>query len=172
MCKIIVINELVLGQRPLGFEVLSLPKGEILEYTHKQLKDLLTKSDKNEVYGVKVSEETGELIPDENFFCTNWMKKAHIGSLVPAFDSETMVNLFYVVIGSHKEKNTIAYDVISSRFERTSFSEEKVRTLLEMGIISAGAKLGTHGEVILASLEKPKAEKKEEKAEKKEEAAP
>ena len=169
MCKLIVINELVLGQRPLGFEMLSLPKGEVCEYTHRQLKDLLTKSDKNEVYGVKVSEETGELIPDENFFCTNWMKKAHIGSLVPAFDSETMVNLFYVIIGSHKEKNTILYDVISSRFERTRFSEEKVRTLLEMGIISAGAKLGDNGEIILASLEKPK---KEETAEKKEETAP
>lgn len=171
MCKLIVINELVLGQRPLGFEVLSVPKYEVCEYTHKQLKDLLTKSGKDEVYGVQIS-ETGELVPDENFFCTNWMKKAHIGSLVPAFDSESMVNLFYVVIGSHKEKGTVMYDVISSRFQKTCFSEEKVRTLLEMGIISGGAKLGDHGEIILASLEKPKAEKKKETAEKKTEAAP
>lgn len=170
MCrKLVVINELALGQRALGFEVLSLPKGEVLEFTHKQLKDLI-KSGKDEVYGLKISEETGELIPDtENFFCNNWMLKNHINNLVPRFQGDSLVNLFYIVIGTHKEKGSIVYDVVSSRFERTAFSEEKIKTLLEMGIISAGAKLGDNGELIVASLEKPK---KEEKAEAKEETAP
>lgn len=170
MCrKLVVINELALGQRALGFEVLSLPKGEVLEFTHKQLKDLI-KSGKDEVYGLKISEETGELIPDtENFFCNNWMLKNHINNLVPRFQGDSLVNLFYIVIGTHKEKGSIVYDVVSSRFERTAFSEEKIKTLLEMGIISAGAKLGDNGELIVASLEKPK---KEEKAETKEETAP
>lgn len=170
MCrKLVVINELALGQRALGFEVLSLPKGEVLEFTHKQLKDLI-KSGKDEVYGLKISEETGELIPDtENFFCNNWMVKSHINSLMPRFQCDSLVNLFYIVIGTHKEKGSIVYDVVSSRFERTAFSEEKIKTLLEMGIISAGAKLGDNGELIVASLEKPK---KEEKAETKEETAP
>ena len=97
MCrKLIVTNELALGNRNLGFEVLSLPKGEVLEFTNKQLKDLI-KSGKDEVYGLDISEETGELIPDENFFCTNWMVKSHINSLVPKFESEGLVNLFYIV---------------------------------------------------------------------------
>lgn len=48
------------------------------------------------------------------------------------------------------------YDVISSRYERTSFTEEKVKTLLDMHIISAGAKL-ENGAVVVASLEKPTA---------------
>lgn len=170
MCrKLVVINELALGQRALGFEVLSLPKGEVLEFTHKQLKDLI-KSGKDEVYGLKISEETGELIPDtENFFCNNWMLKNHINNLVPKFQGDSLVNLFYIVIGTHKEKGSIVYDVVSSRFERTAFSEEKIKTLLEMGIISAGAKLGVNGELMVAPLEKPK---KEEKAETKEETAP
>ncbi len=170
MCKkLVVVNELVLGQRPLGFEVLSLPKGEVLEFTHKQLKDLI-KSGKDEVYGLEISGETGELIPDtENFFCNNWMVKSHINSLVPKFECDSLVNLFYLVIGTHKEKGNIVYDVVSSRYERTAFPEENIKTLLEMGIISAGAKLGDNGELIVATLEKPK---KEEKTEKKEETAP
>ena len=48
------------------------------------------------------------------------------------------------------------YDVISSRYERTSFTEEKVKTLLDMHIISAGAKM-QGDKVIVAPLEKPKA---------------
>lgn len=169
MCrKLVVINELLLGNHNLGFEVLSLPKAEVLEFTHKQLKDLI-KSGKDEVYGLQISEETGEFIPDIESFCTNWMVKRHVSNLTPRFENGSLANLFYIVIGTHKEKGTIVYDVVSSRFERTSFSGEKVKTLLEMGIISAGAKLGEKGEIMVAPLEKPK---KEEKAEKKEEAAP
>ena len=164
MCrKLIVTNELALGNRNLGFEVLSLPKGEVLEFTNKQLKDLI-KSGKDEVYGLDISEDTGELIPDtENFFCTNWMIKSHINSLVPKFESEGLVNLFYIVTGTHKEKGNIVYDVVSSRYERTAFTAEKIKTLLEMGIISAGVKL-VNDELVVASLEKKKTEEKEETA--------
>ncbi len=38
MCrKLIVVNELYLGARQLGWEAYSLPKGEIVEFTDKQL---------------------------------------------------------------------------------------------------------------------------------------
>lgn len=169
MCrKLIVTNELALGNRNLGFEALSLPKGEILEFTNKQLKDLI-RSGKDEVYGLDISEETGELIPDENFFCTNWMVKSHINSLVPKFESEGLVNLFYIVTGAQKDKKgNTTYAVVSSRYERTTFTAEKIRTLLEMGIISAGVKL-VNDELVVAPLEKPKKEGTEEK---KEETAP
>ena len=58
-------------------------------------------------------------------------------------------------INSLPKGNTM-YDVISSRYERTSFTEEKVKTLLDMHIISAGAKM-QDGKVVVAPLEKPKA---------------
>ena len=165
MCrKLVVTNELALGNRNLGFETLALPKGEVVEFTNKQLKDII-KSGKDEVYGLTISEETGELIPDtERFFCNNWMIKSHINSLVPKFESDSLVNLFYIVIGTHKEKGNVLYDVVSSRYERAAFTEEKIKTLLDMGIISAGAKLGDNGELIVAPLEKPKADRKEETA--------
>lgn len=66
-----------------------------------------------------------------------------------------LANLFYIVIGTHKEKGTLLYDVILSRYERISFTEKKIKTLLDMHIISAGAKLA-NGEIVVALLEKQK----------------
>ena len=42
-------------------------------------------------------------------------------------EDDCLANLFYIVIGTHKDKANTMYDVISSRYERTSFTEEKVR---------------------------------------------
>ena len=142
MCrKLIVTNELFLGSRQLGYELYSLPKGEVVEFTEKQLRDCIIHG-KDEVYGVIISEDTGELIPDEQgFYCRNWMIKSHINSLVPKYEGESLVNLFYIVVGTHKEKGNTLYDVISSRYERTSFSEERIKALYEMGIISGGLKI-------------------------------
>ena len=161
MCrKLVTINKLGLGNRELGWEVLSLPKGEVVEFTSKQLRDLI-KGGKDEVYGLKIAENGIDLAFDETFFTTNMMYKVHIGSLKALVENECMVNLFYVVIGTHKEKDNIMYDVVSSSFERTSFTEEKIKTLLEMKVISGDATL-QDGKVVVAPLEKPKPVEKKE----------
>lgn len=154
MCrKLVVTNEIFLGARPICYEAYSLPKGEVVELTEKQIKDAIKGLTTDEVYGLALS-ETGELILDtENFFTTNMMKKVHTNTLVPMVEDDCLANLFYIVIGTHKEKGNTTYDVISSRYERTSFTEEKVKTLLDMHIISAGAKLQGDN-VIVAPLEK------------------
>ena len=153
--KLIVTNKLSLGNRELGWEAYSLPKGELVEFTSKQLKDIIRTEGADEVYGLKISEDTGELVFDENFYVTNMMNKLHINSLVPMVGEDCLANLFYIVIGTHKVKNETMYDVISSRYERNSFNVEKVKTLLDMKIISAGAKL-ENGEIVVAPLEKTK----------------
>ena len=79
-------------------------------------------------------------------------------------ESETLANIFYLVIGTHKEGNSTMYDVISSRYERTSFHAEKVKTLIELGIITSGAKL-ENGEIVVAPLEKTDTLKKEKAVE-------
>ena len=142
MCRrIYVTNELVLGQRPLGWEAWVLPKGEVQEFTSKQLKDII-KQGNEEVYGLVINKDTKELEADtEGFYVSNYMVKSHINSLVPKNPEDCLANLFYIVIGTHKEKGNTLYDVVSSRYERTSFTEDKVKTLLEMGIISAGVRL-------------------------------
>lgn len=157
MCrKLVVTNEIFLGARAICHEAYSLPKGEVVELTEKQIKDALKGLTTDEVYGLALS-DTGELILDDAFFTTNMMKKIHTNTLVPMYESDCLANLFYIVIGTHKEKGAIMYDVISSRYERTSFTEEKVKTLLDMQIISAGAKM-QNGEIVVASMEKPKQE--------------
>jgi hypothetical protein len=83
------------------------------------------------------------------------MNKLHINTLIPMEESDCLANLFYIVIGSRKVKQETVYDVVSSRYERTTFTAEKVKTLLEMNIISGGAKL-EHGEIVTAALEKEK----------------
>ena len=88
------------------------------------------------------------------------MNKVHTGMLTPMVPSDTLANLFYLVIGTHKDGDITMYDVISSRYERNSFNAEKVKTLIELGIITSGAKL-ENGEIVVAPLEKPSAPKVE-----------
>lgn len=156
MCrKLVVTNQIYLGTRAICYEAYSLPKGEVVELTEKQIKDALKGITTDEVYGLALS-NAGELVLDDAFFATNMMKKIHTNTLVPLIETDCLANLFYIVIGTHKEKGNIMYDVISSRYERTSFLEEKVKALLDMNIISAGAKL-QDGAIVVAPLEKPKA---------------
>ena len=164
MCrKLVVTNEIFLGARPICYEAYSLPKGEVVELTEKQIKDAIRGITTDEVYGLALS-EAGELILDtDKFFVTNMMKKIHTNTLVPMVEDDCLANLFYIVIGTHKEKGNTMYDVISSRYERTSFTEEKVKTLLDMHIISAGAKM-QGDKVIVAPLEKPEQSKPQQPA--------
>lgn len=164
MCrKLVVTNEIFLGARAICYEAYSLPKGEVVELTEKQIKDALKGLTTDEVYGLVLS-ETGNLILDtEKFFTTNMMKKIHTNTLVPMVEDDCLANLFYIVIGTHKEKGNTMYDVISSRYERTSFTEEKVKTLLDMHIISAGAKM-QGDKVIVAPLEKLEQSKPQQSA--------
>lgn len=167
MCrKLIITNEIFLGSRPICFEDYSLPKREVVELTEKQIKDALKGITSDEVYGMKIT-EAGELELDtENFFVTNMMKKVHTNTLIPMVEDDCLANLFYIVIGTHKDKGTTMYDVISSRYERTSFTEEKVKTLLDMHIISAGAKMQGDN-VIVAPLEKLEQSRPQQPADKK-----
>ena len=165
MCrKLVVTNEIFLGARAICYEAYSLPKGEVVELTEKQIKDTLKDLTTDEVYGLRLS-EAGELELDtDDFFTTNMMKKIHTNTLVPMVEDDCLANLFYIVIGTHKDKANTMYDVISSRYERTSFTEEKVRTLLDMHIISAGAKM-QGDKIIVAPLEKPEQSKPQQPAE-------
>lgn len=154
MCrKLVITNEIFLGNREICFEAYSLPKGEVIELTEKQIKDILSGSTKDEVYGLCLSESGKLELDTQEFFATNMMKKIHTNTLIPMNEDDCLSTLFYIVIGTHKEKGNTMYDVVSSRYERTSFTEDKVRALLDMKIISAGATI-RNGEIVVAPLEK------------------
>lgn len=154
MCrKLIVTNKISLGTREICWEAFALPKGEVVELTRKQLIDSLKGIGKDEVYGLKLS-ETGDLEFDtEGFFTVNMMNKIHTNTLIPLAESDCLANLFYIVIGTRQEGKETLYEAVSSRYERTTFNESKIKTLLEMNVISGGAK-SENGKIIVAPLEK------------------
>jgi hypothetical protein len=91
MCrKLVVTNEIFLGSRAICFEAYSLPKGEVVELTEKQIKDALKGITKDEVYGLALS-ESGDLVLDkENFYSINMMKKIHTNTLVPLVEDDCL----------------------------------------------------------------------------------
>lgn len=163
MCKrkIYVTNEIFLGARPVAIEAYSLPKGEVLEFTSKQLIAMI-KEGKDEVYGLQLSEDGNSLEFDKSFFTTNMMKKIHTGILKMAVETENLVPVFYIVIGTHEENGNTVYEMISSRYERLTVSEEKLKLLFEMGFISGGCKMEEEKIIVAPTKEEVKKVSSEE----------
>ena len=91
------------------------------------------------------------------------MVKTHINSLKPKYEEDCMANIMYIVTGSSTKNGKQVYDVISSRFERTSFSEEKLKAMLELGVIAGGCKVDGD-KIILPEPKVAQAEPAEAKA--------
>lgn len=165
MCMMITINKLSIGARDLGYELFD--GKQMVEMTSKQIKDLIKGGRK--VCGLCIGTD-GELELDKaDFFTTNMMVHSHINNW-RSMMQDSMTNLLYVCIGSHKEADKVVYDCISSRFEQAVISENDMRAYLKLGIVSGGAKLDGE-KIVLADLEYKKeeleagAEVKEEKKE-------
>lgn len=141
-----VVSRTMLGNREQGWALWN--GKEMAEMTSKEIKEALLKDEP--VYGLEIGED-GELTLGSNFFTRNIMEHRQVGNYKPMIEEENcMVNVFYIVTG---RTDGGEYDVISTKFERTVFSEEKVKIMLSMGIISAGAKL-EGDKVVLPDLEK------------------
>ena len=156
MCNYYLTNELALGNRSLGFEFVAISdkKSEVVEMTAKTVRDNLKAGKK--IHGLQLAENGEDLVLDEKFFMRNYTVKTHINNLKAKhdYDGQCIANLMYIVVGSHDG----VYDVISSRIERTTFSEEKLKAMYELGFISGGCKV-EDGKVILPTTlakEEPK----------------
>lgn len=127
MCKIL-INEVMLGKRSVGFECYSMETGEIIGLTEKQVKDLIKAG--NKVMGFAIGED-GQLEIDRAF-CRNIMCKTGISTLTPKFETDCIVNLMFTVLGKTED----GYEAVSSRFWHGSLSEAKLKTLHELGAVN------------------------------------
>ena len=83
MCKIL-INEVMLGKRNVGFECYSMETGEIVGYTEKQIKAQFQAG--NPVLGFMLDAD-GQLKVDETF-CKNIMCKSGISTLTPKLETD------------------------------------------------------------------------------------
>ena len=154
MCNYYLINELALGNRSLGFEFVAISdkKSEVVEMTAKTVRDNLKAGKK--IHGLQLAENGEDLVLDEAFYMRNYTVKTHINNLKPKYDYDgsCVANIMYIVVGSHEENGKRVYDVISSRVERTTFSEEKLKAMYDLGFISGGCKI-EDDKVILPSLD-------------------
>ena len=157
MCNYYLINELALGNRSLGFEFVSISdkKSEVVEMTAKTVRDNLKAGKK--IHGLQLAENGEDLVLDEKFFMKNYTVKTHINNIRPKYDydGQCVANLMYIVVGSHEENGKRVYDVISSRVERTTFTEEKLKAMYELGFISGGCKVEDDKIILPTSDTKP-----------------
>lgn len=154
MCNYYLINELSLGTRNLGFEFIAISdkKSEVVEMTAKTVRDNIKAGKK--IHGFQLAENGNDLVLDEKFFMRNYTVKTHINNIRPKYeyDGQCVANIMYIVVGSHEENGKTVYDVISSRVERTTFSEDKLKAMYDLGFISGGCKI-EDDKVILPSLD-------------------
>ena len=145
MCKTVVRREM-LGSREQGY---SLWNGkEVVEMTSKEIAGALQRGE--EIYGLALS-DSGELVLDEKFFTRNIMEHRMVGNFKPMIeDNESVVNVFYIILGKDK---TGCYEMISTKFERGVLTEDKLKALYEVGVVSAGAKIEA-GKIVLPGQDK------------------
>lgn len=153
--KKVVLNQLVLGNRELGWELWS--EKEVVEMTSKQIKEAIRSGEK--ICGLKIGTKGNLELDEEGFYTTNLMIHSHIGCW-RSMREGTIANVLYVCLGSHQEGANVVYDCISSRLEQVSFREEDMKAYIKIGLLSGGAKV-EGDRIVVASIEETK-EKREE----------
>ena len=156
MAKVVVLRTM-LGNREIGWELWNKDKGEVVEMTSKEIKNSPLKDDP--IYGLSVGED-GELGLDKKFFMVNLMEHRHVNNYTPMVEDENCVaNVAYIVTG----KAGTGYEIISTKWERKTVTEEMLKMFMSMGLVFGGAKL-EGDKVVLPDLER-KTPKKEANAE-------
>lgn len=147
MCKtLFVINEQRLGKRSEGYQCYNAKDFSIEGYTAKDIKNLINTG--NTVYGFILNKE-GELELDKNFITSGIiMVKSGINTLKPIDDTiDCNMTVLYTVVRQFKGvggKNE--YEVINSKFARTTISEERLKLLIELNSVN-GASVNDKGKI-------------------------
>ncbi len=146
MTKVVVMRTM-LGNREIGWELWNKDKGEVTEMTSKEIKNSLLKGDS--ICGLAVGEDE-ELVLDKKFFMRNVMEHRHVNNYTPMVEDENCVaNVAYIVTG----KTNTGYEVISTKWERKTVTEEMLKMFMSMGLVFGGAKL-EGDKVVLPNLER------------------
>ncbi len=148
MCMVkVVVLRTMLGNREIGWELWNKDKGEVVEMTSKEIKNSLLKGDL--IYGLAIGKDE-ELELDKEFFTVNLMEHRHVNNYTPMVEDENCVaNVAYIVTG----KTDTGYEVISTKWERKTVTEEMLKMFMSMGLVFGGAKL-ENNKVVLPDLER------------------
>lgn len=150
MCEYVVVNRVnQFGCRISGYEVYSYSTQEILGLTEKTIVKMLNAGEK--VYGLTLDADNKVVLDNENHFQNNIMEKKTI-SKMESVNGDVPVNTLYTLL-SVKENG---YEVMNSRYAKQVVTMEKLKTLLELGLVQSGCKM-ENGELKLAEVFKPSA---------------
>ena len=129
MEKKFVLNRVDLGQRVIGYEIFNpgVNGGEVIGMTVKQLSEAVKAG---EVLGMLL-DGNGILKLDEARGFRAIMVKTGVGTLTST-DPSAVANLMYTVYRRDGEN----YKVISSRFGRQIFCEDKIKALIDLGAVN------------------------------------
>ncbi|PYG86779.1 hypothetical protein LY28_02805 [Ruminiclostridium sufflavum DSM 19573] len=140
-----VINCVMLGKRVTGYRVYVSETKEFIGLTEKQIKDMISSGER--VYGFIVDAEGSLQLDRDGFHASNIMVETGISTLKPMEMTGAVANVFFVAVGVHKVKDGTVYEVVNSRYGRTSITEGKLKALLEIGCVSGGVYMDSKGKV-------------------------
>lgn len=140
-----LINKVDLGKRTVGYEVYSTDTKEVIGLTEKQVNDILSNGDT--VYGFILGSDGNLQLDRDGFHTTNIMIKTGISNLKPLELTSNAAGVFYTLLTVYKNTHGAEYEVITSRFARTTISESRLRALLEVGCLTSGCYLDQDGNI-------------------------
>ena len=143
-----------LGQRLIGYDFYDSKSKGFVGMTEKQVIAKLKKEEK--VYGFTLAKEGEEdvLVLDvEGFNMSNLQLKTGVNSLSwMNEDNSSDMNMELIVVAVSGDRKK-AYETVNARHARVSYSEEKLKMMLELGVPVAGVRLDKNKLVVCEGVE-------------------
>lgn len=147
MCKFVASRE-DLGSRVTGYTLYDSATKGFVGMTTKAIIDALRNSEV--IYGFKLDGDD-LAFDDKMFHQTNLMVRTGINNYRSVIESDIPVNNMYTVVRVVKTGEEItSYEVITSRHARLEVTPEKLKGLIEMGVVQGGAWLDSKGKIVTA----------------------
>lgn len=149
-----VVDVNALGNRIISYDVYESRSKGFIGMSEKQVMDRLKKGER--IYGFILVEENGEEIIklDTAFNMMNIQVKTGVSNLSWFIEeSDNDINLALIVVAVLSENGKKSYETVNARHARVTYSEEKLRMMIELGIPVAGVKQEKNKIVICEGVE-------------------
>ena len=141
MCMYLA-NGNFLGQRLIGYDFYDSKSKGFIGLTEKQVMTKLKNNEK--IYGFVLGEEDGKEVLKldvQGFNMSNLQLKTGVNNLSWLNeDSGSDMNMELIVVAVSGDKKKV-YETVNARHARVSYSEDKLKMMLELGVPVAGVKL-------------------------------
>lgn len=154
MCMYLT-NGNYLGQRLIGYDCYESKSKGFVGLSEKQVVDKLKRGER--VYGFVLGrdgEEEKPVLDNEGFNMTNLQLKTGVNNLSWLYDnSDSDMNIALIAVAVYNEKGRQTYECVNARHARVEYDENKLRMLMELGIMVAGVRLEKNRIVLCDGVE-------------------